>query len=477
MRDVAFNPAQPQPELPHQDPAVQKHLYQQKQFLLHQQQNAVLQDRLDAAQVANNVPLAGTAANAAKGASEGGDVAAADGETEVTGTSVFDDLAGVKPHKFKRKELKQRLQTTVQQRRSPQQRKVPPRINVNPDDDDDMPIRHAATSAVSRLREDGRDALERDLENELDPLQRYALLHNAMREVDEQNLPALEKEELKEQLNGMLDKLMKEHRSEIRQGMKSAEDIEAAVRAMAGGPKPASLRELRFLYGAKGKGVFDSPLSPLAMAKALQERFGGDSFTSGLNSLRSKMSGELRAEHKKSQSPRFWLCMSDASAFNMVQSTHAIAVELRRDLVAKAQVLPKVNPAAITVSLLSVVEAGKSKVNSMVAQICDAKDSDPVKKALVYAQVAHAIKMLPLALWALDKQSQRLDLIDELVKQVVGTYGSMPMPELSVERKERQLLAEIEQMRAQVGAVPGGKGAAPGAVKPQTPPPAAAPAA
>lgn len=439
MRDVAFTPSHQQPDLPEHDQGQTQLLLRRK--LLHQAQ--------EAHEPARHNPLTGNNllnGQVNRGRSE------ASRETQVTGTSVFDDLAGVKPKSVKQKELKQRLKTTVNQRRQQTQRRQTTRIQVNLEDDDE-PIKEAATRTVVNLRERGRESLEQDLEQEFDPLQRFALLDNALREVDRQDLSVTEKEELKDQLDGMLKDLMTKHRSEIRRGMKSAEDIEAAVQAMTPGANTASLRELRFMYGAKGTGVFDSPLSPLAMAKALQQRFGADNFTSGLNSLRSKMSGEMRAEHKKSQTPRFWLCMSDANAFTAVQSTFAISTELRRELVEKANVLPKATPASMTVSLLSIVDAGKSKVGSLVSQIYDVnKDNDPVRKAQVYTQVSLAIRRLPTSLWPNDKMGQRLDLIDELSKQVVGSYKGMPMPELAVERKEREWRAELESKKP--GAAP-----------------------
>lgn len=424
MRDYAFHPAVTQPVLPHLDNR-------------HDQPQPSQANEVAPQQAQPQSTQAKTRADTPAG-------------TQLTGTVMFDDeRGGVQHHAPKQKDLKQRLKTTVQQRSRSAKRKSMTRINLNPDDDDE-PIREEAANTVSRLRKDGREAVEKDLSEEFDPLQRYALLHNAMCEVDEQDLPQTEKEDLKEQLQGMLNDLMNTHRTEIRKGLKDAHEIEAAMQMMAGGSaaNPASLRELRFLYGAKGQGVFDSPLSPLAMAKALQQRFGATNFSSALGSLRSKMAHELRVEDHKSLNPRFWLCMSDASAFNAVQSAYAIAAELRRDLVEKAHVLPRASEAAISVGILTMVESGKSKINVLVSQVYDGKDGDPATRGRVYQQVMQAVKRLPHTMWPLDKLNVRLDLIDELSKQCVSAYGNMPMPELAVERMERQWRADLDAQKA-----------------------------
>jgi hypothetical protein len=372
-------------------------------------------------------------ANIPKGRAE------AAGTMQLTGTMVFDDIAGVKQEDHTKKQaktLRQRQQTTVQQRNRNAQRKSV-RSAALTLDDHDAPIKDASSSTLAALRGKGREQTEEDLEREYnDPLQRYSLLHNTLSELEDRDMPAAEKEELKEHLNGMLSDLVAKHRDAIRKGLRDQTEVAASMQAMAG--NNASLREIRFLYGAKGAGVFDSPLSPLAMAKALHERFGADNFTSGMGGLRTRMSTEFHAEPEKGMNPRFWLCMTDAAAFNAVQSTHAIAGELRRDLIEKAHVMPKASNAAVTVSLLGVVDAGKSKVNSLVSQIYDLNEADPVQKGRVYEQVLLAVRKLPHSFWPQEKLAQRMEVVEDLLKQVGVAYRGMPTLETGVERHERQ---------------------------------------
>ncbi|SFL98055.1 hypothetical protein [Rugamonas rubra] len=365
----------------------------------------------------------------------------------VVASAVFDELAGVGQPQPKRRDLKQRL-AGVQQRPRGAQRTQLTRINLNPDEDDE-PVRTAALATLTALRDGGRGKLSEELAASYDSLQHYALLHNALCELDQQQLPAAVQRRLKDELGGMLGELMEQHRDEIRHGLEDSEELAAAMQRMAGGSeaRPASLRELRFLYGAKGKGAFDSPLTPLAMSKALFQRFGAANFSSGLSGLHTKMSAELRAEQSKGMTPRLWLCMSDAGAFGLVKSTFRVAVELRRDLVAKARVLPKASPAAMTQSLLTLVEAGRPKALGVVAQIHDLRHADAATRDRVYTQVLQAVRTLPTTLWPLDKMAQRVELLDELGRQVSSTHKGMPLMETSVERRERAWRSQFERGR------------------------------
>jgi hypothetical protein len=451
--NVSFNPnaLQPQPQLQPQSQA---------------QQTVPVNPRTGVQGFVQQA-LSGATQFFGKGRAEGG-------ATQIMGMNIFNDMAGVKDEdstKLKQKTVRDRAQTSVQQRSRNAQRKNMTRINLKPEEDE-TPIREAATGAVLTLQEKGKEGLEEECDQQgYDPLQKYALLHNALTELKEQDLPANEKQEMTDQLNQMMADHMAKHRDEIRRGLKDQSEIAAAVQAMGGG---ASLRELRFLYGAKGTGMFDSPLTPLAMAKALYERFGAENFNSGMASLRSRMSSEFNMDTEKGMNPRFWLCMTDASAFNAVQSTYAISTELRHDLVEKANVMPRATHAAVSVSLLNVVEAGKAKVPTLINQIHEPSEADPVTKGRVIEQVLLAIRKLPPHFWALDKNAQRLEVLEDLSKQIGTAYRGMPILETGVERAERGWRADWYENQGQYPAREGAVAAhGPAAAAPG---PAAAPA-
>ncbi len=99
----------------------------------------------------------------------------------------------------------------------------------------------------------------------------------------------------------------------------------------------------------------------------------------------------------------------------------------------------------MSLSLLTLVEAGKPKANSIVAQIHDTRNADSGTKDRVYTQVLHAVRNLSTTLWPLDKMAQRIELLDELSKQVTSTHKGMPLMETSVERRERAWRADFDK--------------------------------
>jgi hypothetical protein len=307
------------------------------------------------------------------------------------------------------------------------------------EEEDEERLNLAASDTVSKLRTAGRWSLEQEHREKYDPLERFALLHTAKLHIDKEDLPESEKEKLKTNLNDMLADLWQQHHDEIRKGLKNVEELEAAVDSMgaAANIQPASMRELRFLYGVKGPNSFDSPLSPMNMAKVLLRKFGSNAFGSAFTELRSKMSRQLSTVQPERYTPRFWLSSNDATAFNTVQSTFAIARKLNMDLRQHAKVEPHASDAYTTISVLGMVEAGKAKVHSMVAQVYDTRQADPIVKGRVYQQVAVAVRSLPLPMWP--QMQQRIELLDEVQKQVTSARkGLMPANQTLEEKREKE---------------------------------------
>jgi hypothetical protein len=312
------------------------------------------------------------------------------------------------------------------------------------EEDDEQRLANAASATISKLRTSGRKALEQEHNEKYDPLERFALLHTAKLKLENEDLPEPEKEKLKTSLNEMLTDLWGYHHDEIRKGLKSVEELEAAVDAMgaAGKMHPASMRELRFLYGVKGTGDFDSPLSPMNMAKVLLRKFGATGFGHAFAELRTKMSVELSIVQPERYVPRFWLSSNDASAFNTVQSTFAIARKLNMDLRQHAKVEPNASDAHTMITLLGIVEAGKAKVHGLVAQIYDTRQAGSAVKGKVYQQVGVAVRSLPIPMWS--QGQQRIELLDEVDKQVTGANKQrMPTNSTFEERREKQLRLEM----------------------------------
>jgi hypothetical protein len=321
------------------------------------------------------------------------------------------------------------------------------------EEEDEERLTKAASDTISKLRTSGRQVLEQEHNEKYDPLERFALLHTAKLQIENEDLPEPEKEKLKASLNEMLTDLWGYHQDEIRKGLKNVENLEAAIDSMgaAANMHPASRRELRFLYGVKGTGDFDSPLSPMNMAKVLLRKFGSTAFGSAFTELRTKMSVELSIVQPERYVPRFWLSSSDASAFNTVQSTFAIARKMNMDLRQHAKIEPQASDAHATITVLGIAEAGKAKVHGLVAQIYDTRQLGSVVKGRVYKQVGVAVRSLPIPMWS--QGQQRMEVLDELDKQVIGgNTGRMPSHSTVAERCEMACRIEWAKECANVAA-------------------------
>jgi hypothetical protein len=145
----------------------------------------------------------------------------------------------------------------------------------------------------------------------------------------------------------------------------------------------------------------------------------------------------------------YWLTMSDASAFTVVQSCIRVATELRRDLADKAEVLSTHHPVDIAVILLSAAELswGKGKGTQLAGQIVNLDKCGAVRKATAYKIIRQAISQLPLTLWGPEKMSSRRELLDELEKNAFGAMAEVPLLTTKAEKREQEWRDAIAAMR------------------------------
>ncbi len=137
---------------------------------------------------------------------------------------------------------------------------------------------------------------------------------------------------------------------------------------------------------------------------------------------------------------RYWLTMSDASAFTLVTSSVAIADSLRRELSDQAKVYVKVTPPELAVILLTAAESGwgKGKANQLVAQISEMKNADAGQRARVFKLVRDAFAQLPLTLWSQDKLAARRELLEEMTRQLHNLQGNLPSLPTREEVREQE---------------------------------------
>ncbi|WP_211474743.1 hypothetical protein [Collimonas humicola] len=281
---------------------------------------------------------------------------------------------------------------------------------------------HAAgQELLQALRRGDREQASDMLAGDYDALERHALLRDARSQIDSGDLSEAEKDQLKDDLNGMLSDLMDSHGDVIRTGLKDAGGFESALGEMDALAKannenhdPDTLRSLRSQYGAKGEGRLDAPLTPMALAKSLQKKFGMDNFSQALGDLRGKMSLDFRVNPAKSAGPRLWLSLSDAAAFNAVQSSFAIAGDLRRDLSERAGITLKLNQAGTAVALLGAAELGVTRADAFVSHLTDSKDGAALKKIQLYMLIRQALEKLPITMWRPENLHLRTTLLDGL---------------------------------------------------------------
>lgn len=158
--------------------------------------------------------------------------------------------------------------------------------------DDDSTFLAPVNDTLDTLSEDSsqdaQEELEAQLERYFEPLQRYNIYYEALLQLELQEMAFKKKNALRRALNSLMSVLMERHSHEVRKALQASDDMLATIDAM-GDDAPTSVRDLRFLIGAKSKGSIDTPLSPLTMLKALIKNFGSDKCVHAMSTLRSRM--------------------------------------------------------------------------------------------------------------------------------------------------------------------------------------------
>ncbi|RAM67023.1 hypothetical protein RB25_07540 [Herbaspirillum rubrisubalbicans] len=227
----------------------------------------------------------------------------ANAAAELSPLDALEVLAGVQEGlTFSRKSLRQRLRAPVRaqtQRKTPTPtRRAKVKVGEKEGRDDDEQELFAPVEQTLDLLRNGADR-ERQAEVEamlakyFDPLQRYHVFYEALDQIEENPLGGGKDRSVKKALTTMMNNLMERHPHELRRALQQSDEMVNSLEAMAGedgvntnGP---STRELRFLIGAKSKGNFDAPLTPLTMLKALIKNFGPIKCEQALSSLRARM--------------------------------------------------------------------------------------------------------------------------------------------------------------------------------------------
>lgn len=371
------------------------------------------------------------------------------GDTTTISVGDFNDRAGVKPGgqaRHNRVSLAERLGQRKPGRLP--MRRTSNATHLNAADSDEH-LDAASSDVLGALHSGGRSDLEDRLADSYDALERHALLRYARAKVDESDFSPTEKERLKNDLKGMLDELMDKHGDVIRAGLENKEAFESALGkmdALSAGSKAedhtGSLTELRALYGSRSPGKTEMGLTPMGLAKSLVERFGAANFIGALGGLRSKMAADFRTRPADRPGPRLWLSLTDASSFNVVQTSFALAGDLRRDLSARAKVVGKANQAETALALLGATEPGRGRADPLVAHIADSKLLDALQQMYLYRLTGQAVEKMPMTAWPKDS-AQRANLLDELRTLASDVCDKMPRAATAAEQLEQKMRGTV----------------------------------
>lgn len=314
-------------------------------------------------------------------------------------------------------------------------------------------LRSAALEVVEALHHGERTGLEAGMSSGYDVLEQHILLRSARDLVDEQALPDEEQTRLRDQLNEMLADLMDEHGDVIRAGLRDAQAFEAALGALTASGRDGSqpreagaMQELIGMYGPGRNAKSDTPFTPLGLMQSLQDHFGSENVGSALAELRSTLAADLRA--RAATGPRLWLSLADAACFNMMQSSLAIASDLRRSLFERAKIIPRTNEITTAMALLSVAESTAGSADELVSQILERKGLAMLQLAQMYLAVRQAVERLALKAWGLENLARRQVLLDELMELAFEAGSRIPAtqtPEASLESRLREEAGRVRR--------------------------------
>jgi hypothetical protein len=316
------------------------------------------------------------------------------------------------------------------------------------DDEDAFPYRVAARQTFDSLMQDdsqkNREQITEALAKIHEPLQQYTVLFSAMKEVDENaDISPDKKRALKNTFNEMMTNLVKRDRGGIRKGLcEGAEYSPVAARIDAASVSRGmshGLRDLRFKIGARAKGGVDEALTAMVMVKALLNNVGPLYAEEALDSVCSRLMPGLRTLSAFKEAAYF-LTVSDATTFSIARTGLKIARDFKRDLMDKAGVLCKPHHVEAAVNLFTAAEQGwgKGKAIQLVNLLVDLKNLPPLTKAKVYTCVRNATNLLPVMAWPSDKQANRIELLEDMDRQVVAAYAEIPPLTTKAERNEEE---------------------------------------
>jgi hypothetical protein len=287
-------------------------------------------------------------------------------------------------------------------------------------DEHDSPLKAAAAELIAALAQPGEDDGQR-WQGPDDPLQQEMLLEQARQQLAQQADDGSGMHEtVGARLDAMQAQLAARHGPAIAQGKRDAEAFEGALATLDAAP--ASLSALRQQFGAAPNGRRDAPLAPAALLDVML-RNAGPSGTA-LGRPPAQLHEELRRRGRAG--PRLWLSLQDAATFQLVNTSFALAGDLRRELSEQAASAPLAGQGELARLLLGLGEADGGQAAPLLRQLVDMERLGPRQRGAACRALRATIARCPDRMWSGAPPSRRQGLLDQLQERIVEHDAALP---------------------------------------------------
>ncbi|NHZ32646.1 hypothetical protein [Massilia rubra] len=286
-------------------------------------------------------------------------------------------------------------------------------------DEPDTPLNTAATRLVASLEgkaDDGGDPWQ-GLD---DPLQQQMLLDQARQMLDQKGGDGGRRAAGADRLDAMQAELAACHGAAIAQGQRAADALEGALATLDAAP--ATLSALRQQFGAPASGRRDAPMAPAALLDILLAQAGPSGEVLGRPP--AQLHAELRRRGRSG--PRLWLSMQDAACFQLVNTSVALAGELRRELSEQAHTTPLAGQGALARLLLGLGDPNAGQAGPLLRQLVDVERLGPRQRGAACRALRATLARCPDAMWNGAPPSQRTGLLDQLQEMTIEQHAALP---------------------------------------------------
>jgi hypothetical protein len=136
------------------------------------------------------------------------------------------------------------------------------------------------------------------------------------------------------------------------------------------------------------------------------------------------MHEELRRRGRSG--PRLWLSLQDAACFQLVNTSYALAGDLRRELSEQAETAPLAGQGALARLLLRLGEPEVGQAEPLLRQLADMRRLTPRQRAAACRALRGVIARCPDGMWGGEALPQRNRLLDQLQQMTIEHHAALP---------------------------------------------------